>query len=160
MHARILLTDRQRAHPMHNERIRVAVEHIAADLWDGPVEVSVTLLGRRAMAAANREFRGYLGATDQISFPMPQDLPSPDGVALVGDLLVCPAVVADQCVSPPPDGRPTTGTPDSELALVLCHGLLHLQGHTHAEAADTEAMVAAERELHAAHAGRLSGSYL
>jgi len=142
------------------DRIRAAVERIAADLWEGPVEVSVTLLGRRAMAAANREFRGYLGATDQISFPMPQDLPTPDGVALVGDLLVCPTVVADQCETPPPGGRPATGTPDSELALVLCHGLLHLQGHTHAEAADTAAMIAAENRLHDAHAALLTGSYL
>lgn len=159
MRARILLTDRQRTHDLDHDRILAAIAAIAEDIWGGPVEVSVTLLGRRAMAAANREFRGYLGATDQISFPMPQDLPTPDGVPLVGDLLICPAVVAAQCGTIPPDGRPSTGSPDRELALVLCHGLLHLQGHTHAGAADAAAMIAAERLLCAAHAGLLEGAY-
>ena len=160
MSTRILLTDRQRARRMDLDRIRAGVASIAADLWGDPVEVSVTLLGRRAMAAANREFRGYLGATDQISFPMPQDLPTPDGVPLVGDLLICPAVVAAQCETAPPDGRPVTGTPDRELTLVLIHGLLHLHGHTHGDRDAAAAMIAAEVQLYAAHAQTLDGVFL
>ncbi|MFH1533031.1 MAG: rRNA maturation RNase YbeY [Pseudomonadota bacterium] len=160
MKTRILLTDRQRTHGIDPDRLQSAISSIAAELWPGSVEISVTLLGRRAMAAANRAYRGTLGPTDQISFPMPSDLPTADGVTLVGDLLICPAVIADQCRTPPPDGRTATGTPDRELALVLCHGLLHLQGHTHAGADDTVAMIAAEKRLLAAHVSALAGAYV
>ncbi len=152
METRILLTDRQRTHRLDAALIRSALVAMADGLWSGPVEISLTLLGRRAMAAANREYRGYLGPTDQISFPMSLDLPTPDGVGLVGDLLVCPAVVAAQCGAPPPGGRPATGTPDRELAMVICHGLLHLQ--------DTDAMIAAERRLFDAHASSLDGAFI
>jgi probable rRNA maturation factor len=156
MDTRVLLTDRQRTHKLDTDRLRSALARIAGDIWESPVEISLILLGRRAMAAANRKYRGYLGTTDQISFPMPQDQPvARDGVALVGDLLVCPAVVAGQSESPPPDGRPVTGTPDLELALVICHGLLHLAGHTHDDPTGTAAMVKEERRLFEAHASLL-----
>jgi len=160
--SRVLLSDRQRRHHLDPRRIRVFVLRVAADLWEEPVEVSLTLLGSRAMASANREFRGCQGVTDQISFTMPKDskdLPYARGRRLVGDLLVCPAVVAAQCGTPPPGGRPATGTPDLELALVLAHGLLHLAGHTHNGGADAEAMIAEEIRLHGRHAVLLRGAF-
>ena len=160
MKTRILLSNRQRAHGLDGDRLRAAAAAIATDLWDHPVEISITFLGRRAMAAANREYRGYLGATDQISFPMDHAHPTPDGVRLVGDLLLCPAVIASQCGTRAPDGRPETGVPDREIALVLIHGLLHLHGATHDGDDDAAAMVAEETRLYATHAHRLSGIYL
>ena len=156
---RILQSNRQRTRRLDHDRIHAFIEAAATDIWDRPVEVSLTFLGPRAMALANREHRGYQGVTDQISFPM-SSVPAPDGVALVGDLLVCPAVVAAQSGAAPPDGRPVTGSPDRELALVLCHGLLHLRGHTHADGDDATAMIAEENRLFAAHASLLDGVYL
>ena len=157
---RVLQSNQQRTERLDLDRIRRFVEAAAGDIWDRPVEISLTFLGPRAMASANREHRGYQGATDQISFPMPDDAPRPDRVALVGDLLVCPALVAAQSATPPPDGRPVTGNPDRELALVLCHGLLHLRGRTHGDADDTTAMIAEESRLFAAHAPLLDGAFL
>ena len=156
---RVLQSNRQRTKRLDHDRVHAFVEAVATDIWDGPVEISLTFLGLRAMASANREHRGYQGVTDQISFPM-SAVPAPDGVALVGDLLVCPAVVAAQSGATPPDDRPVTGNPDRELALVLCHGLLHLQGHTHENVDDKKAMIAEERRLFAAHASLLGGVYL
>ena len=160
MENRILLTDRQRTHRLDAARVRDAVAGMARDLWDHPVEISLTFLGRRAMAAANREFRGYLGSTDQISFPTSTEIPTPDGVALVGDIVICPAVISAQCGTLLPGERPPTGTPDRELCMVLCHGLLHLLGHTHANPQDTAAMIAAEGRLFSAHVSALDGVYL
>ena len=49
---------------------------------------------------------------------------------LLGDVVVCPAVAADQA--------PThAGTVDDELALLVVHGVLHVLGHDHAEPAET-----------------------
>ena len=156
---RILQNNRQRTKRLDHNLIHTFVKATAADIWDGPVEVSLTFLGLRAMAAANREHRGFQGVTDQISFPMPA-VTAPDRVTLVGDLLVCPAVVVAQSAAPPPDGRPITGSPDRELALVLCHGLLHLRGYSHADSDDTAAMIAEENRLFAAHATLLDGAFL
>ena len=62
---------------------------------------------------------------------------------LLGDVVVCPAVAADQA--------PThAGTLDDELALLVVHGILHVLGHDHAEPDETAAMRA--RELDAARA--------
>ena len=59
---------------------------------------------------------------------------------LLGDVVVCPAVAADQA--------PThAGTVDDELALLVVHGVLHVLGHDHAEADETAAMRARELAL-------------
>jgi len=159
MPTRILLADRQRAHRIDSARLCEAAAALAETLWPDPVEISITLLGRRAMAAANRTHRGCLGPTDQISFPLADGPPAPDGVAMVGDLLICPGVIASQCTDPPPDGHRSTGTPGRELALVLCHGLLHLRGHTHDSPADKAAMIAEERRLFETCVDRLEGAW-
>jgi probable rRNA maturation factor len=58
---------------------------------------------------------------------------------LLGDVVVCPSVAARQA--------PThAGDLDTELSLLLVHGVLHLLGHDHAGPVETEAMQARERE--------------
>ena len=52
---------------------------------------------------------------------------------LLGDVVVCPAVAAEQA--------PThAGTLDDELALLVVHGVLHVLGHDHAEPDETLTM--------------------
>ena len=160
MKTRILLSDRQRSLHLDLLLIEAACVDLAAEIWGRAVELSVTLLGRRAMALANRTHRGYLGATDQISFPLPADVPTPDGVDLVGDLLLCPSVIAAQCQLDPPDARPRTGSPDRELALVLCHAFLHLLGHTHGEEQDSALMIREENRLYSKFFSLLDGAFL
>ena len=65
------------------------------------------------------------------------DRPPPTGVpVLLGDVVVCPAVAADQA--------PThAGTLDDELALLVVHGVLHVLGHDHAEPDEAALMRAA-----------------
>ncbi|HAZ36159.1 MAG TPA: rRNA maturation RNase YbeY [Acidimicrobiaceae bacterium] len=58
---------------------------------------------------------------------------------LLGDVFVCPSVAAHQAPS-------HAGDYDSEMSLLVIHGVLHLLGHDHAEAAEAEAMQARERE--------------
>jgi probable rRNA maturation factor len=59
---------------------------------------------------------------------------------LLGDVVVCPAVAAEQAAT-------HAGTLDDELALLVVHGVLHVLGHDHAEADETATMRARELEL-------------
>jgi probable rRNA maturation factor len=85
---------------------------------------------------------GKSGPTDVLSFPLDDDTDA-DGLAgadvpvLLGDVVICPAVAAEQA----PDHA---GTLDDELALLVVHGILHVLGHDHAEPAETAEMRAAE----------------
>lgn len=97
-------------------------------------ELTLTFVDADEIAALNAEYMGRQGPTDVLSFPL--DALSgdpPTGQLLLGDVVVCPAVAAQQCVE-------HAGTLDDELALLVVHGVLHVLGHDHAEVADAEAM--------------------
>ena len=76
-----------------------------------------------------------------LSFPLDADdeRRQPGVPVLLGDVVVCPAVAADQAAA-------HAGTLDDELALLVVHGVLHVLGHDHAEPGET-ARRCATREL-------------
>ena len=116
------------------------------------------------MAELNLRFMGEEGPTDVLAFPIDDDVvvqsarnadptgpgPAPDiepsdAPALVGDVVLCPAVAARNARSHTGDGH--RGTFDDEMALLVVHGVLHLLGMDHAEEGEARAMRAREREL-------------
>jgi len=102
-------------------------------------ELTITFVDRGDIAELNSQYMGKSGATDVLSFPM-DDRPS-DGVpALLGDVVLSPAVALDQCAE-------HAGTIEDELALLVVHGVLHVLGHDHAEADEAVAMRARELDL-------------
>jgi probable rRNA maturation factor len=129
----------------------------------GLAELAVLFVSEREMAELNDSYMGKPGATDVLAFPIdaaeaeivqhgqppsrgpdrappdPADMP-----LLLGDVVICPAVAARQAPE-------HAGTVDDELALLVVHGVLHVLGHDHAEAAERAAMQARERELLALH---------
>ena len=93
----------------------------------------------------NVEHMGGTGPTDVLSFPLDaaEDSVVGPGPRLLGDVVVCPAVAADQA--------PThAGTLDDELALLIVHGILHVLGWDHATEDETATMQAREQDLLAA----------
>ena len=74
-----------------------------------------------------------------MSFPMDEldTARRPDeagpGPALLGDVVLCPAVAADQAA-------PAGHSLDDELHLLTVHGILHLLGYDHAEPAEEREM--------------------
>lgn len=104
-------------------------------------ELTLTFIERDEIAALNAEHMGKVGATDVLSFPLDADSDDDaddDGIpVLLGDVVVCPAVAAEQAPE-------HAGTLDDELALLVVHGILHVLGHDHAEPDETAAMRAAE----------------
>jgi probable rRNA maturation factor len=104
-------------------------------------ELTLTFVDRDEIAALNRQHLGHDGPTDVLSFPLDAGHDDVPGVpVLLGDIVVCPNVAAEQAGS-------HAGTLDDELALLVVHGVLHVLGHDHAEADETALMRTREREL-------------
>ncbi len=101
-------------------------------------ELNLLFVDEAAMAELNQAHLGHEGPTDVLSFPI--DGPGSDPDALVGDVVVCPAVARRNA--------PThAGTYEDELALLVVHGVLHVLGHDHEEPDGEAAMQARERAL-------------
>jgi probable rRNA maturation factor len=106
-------------------------------------ELSVVLVDAEAMSALHQQWMDLPGPTDVLAFPMdgadvppggnPQrhdpSAPPPTeeaGGALLGDVVLCPAVAREQA-------RAAGHSLDAELALLCTHGVLHLLGYDHGE---------------------------
>lgn len=130
-------------------------------------ECNLVFVDPDEMARLNAEHMGQEGPTDVLSFPLDGADPDPVGTRLVGDVVVCPAYAArlgapantrdatlDSGLDTIPDaarpGDPDGTNPADGLALLVVHGVLHLLGYDHADAADAARMRARERELLAA----------
>jgi probable rRNA maturation factor len=102
-------------------------------------ELTLTFVDRDEITGLNREHLGKDGPTDVLSFPLDAAAGAPGVPVLLGDVVVCPAVAAEQAET-------HAGTVDDELALLVVHGVLHIVGHDHAEPEETAAMRARELE--------------
>jgi probable rRNA maturation factor len=81
-------------------------------------ELSVSLVDEEEMSDLHEHYLGERGPTDVLSFPL--DDTDEDGVRLLGDVVICPEYAARQ-----------GGDLQSEIRLLLVHGILHLLGHDH-----------------------------
>jgi probable rRNA maturation factor len=106
-------------------------------------ELTLTFVDRADIAELNSQYMGKTGATDVLSFPM-ADEPEEGVPLLLGDVVLSPAVAFEQC-------RDHAGTIDDEFALLVVHGVLHILGHDHLEAAEATAMRERELELLVRH---------
>lgn len=124
----------------------------------GHVEMSLLFIAPDDMAELNEQFMGKTGPTDVLAFPIdaseievaslparsigPDRAPADPGdmPLLLGDVVVCPSIAADQAPE-------HAGTVDDELALLVVHGILHVLGHDHAEPEETARMRGRELEL-------------
>jgi probable rRNA maturation factor len=134
---------------VNNESGSVVDEKALADLGrfvldalriDPLADVSVLLVDTDTMAALHQQWMDLPGPTDVMAFPMdaadgpaerhdPSAPPGTDahpGEAMLGDVVLCPTVAADQASSA---GHST----EAELHLLCTHGILHLLGYDHGE---------------------------
>jgi probable rRNA maturation factor len=102
-------------------------------------ELSIVLLDADAMAALHVQWMDLPGPTDVMAFPMdgaegpdqrfdpsaPGGEPAP-GESMLGDVVLCPAVAADQAAS-------AGHSAEAELHLLCTHGVLHLLGYDHGD---------------------------
>jgi probable rRNA maturation factor len=80
------------------------------------------------------------GPTDVLSFPMDEIRPQWKEVAILGDIVVCPAIAQSQALS-------VLHPFEHELAILSVHGLLHILGYDHAIGSDEKEMFALQDSL-------------
>ena len=98
------------------------------------VELSVSFVDEAEIEDLHVRYMDEPGPTDVLSFPL--DDVDEDGVRLLGDVVIAPAVAA----------RNNPEDPVAELRLLLVHGILHLLGYDHeADAEKAEMWARQER---------------
>jgi len=126
--------------------------------YGSDVEMSLMFVDMQTIAELNERFLGVNGPTDVLSFPLDEELPpggrqpdqggrgpgapadGGDPPALLGDVVVCPAVATRQAAE-----RGIAAA--DEIALLVVHGVLHLLDYDHAEPDEATAMRRREQEL-------------
>lgn len=100
-----------------------------------PAAVHADIVGNRAMAKLNRQFRNRNGVTDVLSFPVlhyhsgqpvlfPGDCDPVTGEVFLGDIVIC---LPRMCLQADAFGH----SMERELGFLAAHGMLHLLGYDH-----------------------------
>lgn len=141
--------------------VKVAKGTLADEGVRGLAEVSLIFADEPTIADLNQQFMGIVGPTDVLSFPIddepepsgrvpdaggsgPGEPPLPEIPQLIGDVVICPAVAARNAIE-------HEVSFESEVALLVVHGVLHLIGWDHVNDEEAERMEAREQELLARH---------
>jgi probable rRNA maturation factor len=130
----ILISDRQTMPVDVPGLVELARETLRAE-GHGRAELSVSFVDDEEMAGLHVRYMDEPGPTDVLSFP--QDDEEHDGVRVLGDVVIAPAVGA----------RNNPDDPPAELRLLLVHGILHLLGYDH-ETRDERAEMWSRQEHH------------
>ncbi|HVM72905.1 MAG TPA: rRNA maturation RNase YbeY [Anaerolineales bacterium] len=111
----------------------------ALDLSGVPdADLTIALVDDVRIQALSRDFLAHDAPTDVLSFPA--DEPDPEtGRRYLGDVVISLARAEQQA-------RERGHALESEMQLLVVHGVLHLLGHDHAEAGEKARMWAAQAE--------------
>lgn len=119
-------------------RLVALARHAAGDEGvDERAELSVLLVDREAMSSLKEKYLGEAGPTDVLAFPMDEQPADEDEPFLLGDIVICPKVAAEQA----------PGSVGDEVELLLVHGFLHLLGYDHSRPQDAKTMRHRERKI-------------
>jgi len=132
-------------HPVDEAEFAALGRHVLDAMHVHPqAELSIILVDVDTMSQLHVQWMDEPGPTDVLSFPMdelrPGDESSPSAPGLLGDVVLCPEVAANQARDA---GHSTT----EELLLLTTHGILHLLGYDHAEPEEEKEMFALQRRL-------------
>ena len=107
-------------------------------------EVNILMVEPQAMADLHVKWMDLPGPTDVLSFPMDELTPGregmPSGPGMLGDIVLCPEVAAQQA-------RDAGHSGEEEMLLLTSHGVLLLLGFDHAEPEEEKEMFALQRSL-------------
>jgi probable rRNA maturation factor len=132
--------------------------HVLDEMRVHPLaELSVLLVDEPAMTELHVRWMGEEGPTDVLAFPMDELRPpqpggshadpsstEPPGIpGLLGDVVICPQIAATQA-------RRARHSMTDEIDLLCTHGILHLLGYDHADAAEHATMFGLQDRLLAA----------
>jgi probable rRNA maturation factor len=101
------------------------------------LEQTLRIVGEAESRELNSRYRGKQSATNVLAFPGDNELLDYD---CLGDLVICAPVVAAEAAE---QGKPV----DAHWAHLVVHGMLHLQGFDHQDAAQTRKMETLEIKI-------------
>jgi probable rRNA maturation factor len=141
------------------QRLVDLARHVLADMGVSPLaELSILLVDSAHMERLHVQWMGEPGPTDVLAFSQDEldDRPLDDDEevppTLLGDVVLCPAVAAQQAQTV---GHATA----VELDMLCTHGILHLLGFDHAEPDEERLMFREQaRVLQSWHAVESAGS--
>jgi probable rRNA maturation factor len=107
-------------------RVEEAVAYAAASAGIEEGHVAIEFVNAERIAELNETWRGKVGPTDVLSFPVDEDDADPLGERELGDVFICPEYTSD-------------------LVEAVVHGVLHLTGMDHEE--DEGEMLAVQAEI-------------
>jgi probable rRNA maturation factor len=137
----VFLADEQDLAVVVEDLIALAQHVLVQRRVPADMEVALLLVDEDTIAGLNQQHLGHEGPTDVLAFPIDEPGESPPaGPAILGDVVVCPAVAHRQA-------RERGVSEHSELQLLTVHGILHLLGMDHAEPDEERAMFALTEEL-------------
>ena len=125
----ILFDDRQ-SEPVDVEDLRALARSCLMGEGAERSELSMSFVTEEEIADLHERYMREQGPTDVLSFPLDDDGRGEDGVRVLGDVVIAPAVAA----------RNRPEDPRSEMRLLLVHGILHLLGHDHMDDDDRAEM--------------------
>ncbi len=121
--------------------IRASLRKLLSLTGQRNAEVSVLLVGDKAMRTLNRRYRGKDRTTDVLSFPLREGSFSRIQPQVLGDIVLSLPTAARQAKAA---GEPYY----SEIERLLVHGYLHLLGYDHERSrAEARRMEGSERRL-------------
>ena len=117
------------------------LEQWVAAALEGSMEeaqLTIRLVENDESASLNNQYRDKQGATNVLSFPFeaPADVPLP----LLGDLIICAPLVAQEAVA---QGK----TVRAHWVHLVVHGVLHLRGYDHIDDVEAREMEDLERKI-------------
>lgn len=115
-------------------RLQRWVDTVLED-YPADTEVVIRMVDKIESAELNERYRHKSGPTNVLSFPF--EAPAEFRSNLLGDLVICAPVVAEEAEA---QGKPL----QNHWAHLVVHGLLHLLGYDHIEAAEAEVMESKE----------------
>ncbi len=95
------------------------------------VEICIRLVDKDESKDLNIRYRKKDGPTNVLSFP--NDLPNEMGVSMLGDLVICAPLVAEEA-------QAQNKTAEQHWAHLTIHGILHLIGYDHETEKEAELM--------------------
>ena len=102
-------------------------------------ELSIVLTDDARLQELNRDYLGIDAPTDVLSFPASETDPQ-TGARYIGDILISVPRAQSQADA-------AGHTLESELQLLVVHGVLHLLGHDHADPKEKKRMWQAQAEI-------------
>lgn len=103
------------------------------------VDLSIVLTDDARLHKMNRDYLGIDAPTDVLSFPASETDPE-TGSRYLGDILISIPRAQEQATA-------AGHALDSEVQLLVVHGVLHLLGHDHAEPKEKAKMWKAQAEI-------------